>query len=252
MSRLAVLLLAVAAMRGCIAYEYEHEFWVRVDGSGSVNVTGRPELWTAFKGLPLPADEDGQKDAVRRLFEGSGLEVDTVTLTHRKGRPYLFVAADFDDVNRLSSMPAFRDLVIGMRPDGDKLRLEGRWAPPPGAAASVAGDGLMAVRFHLPSQVYEHKNAFEGVERGNIVSWRQDMQAALRGGALDFGAVIDRRSILLSTVLLFAGAIVLALGIVGGLLYWTMRRGRARARGSSGGPGTGSPPPAAPSAPGAP
>ena len=250
MSRLAVLLLAVAAMRGCVAYEYEHEFWVRVDGSGSVNVTGRPELWTAFKGLPLPADEDGQKTAVRKLFEDSGLSVDTVTLTHRRGRPYLFVAADFDDVNRLSSLPAFRDLKIGLRPDGENLRLEGTWAAPP-PAGSVPGDGLMAVRFHLPSQVYEHKNAFEGVERGNIVSWRQDMQAALRGGALDFGALMDRRSILLSTVLLFVGAIVLALGILGGLLYWTMKKG-ARARAASGAPGPGSPPPPAPSAPPAP
>ena len=185
---------------------------------------------------------------MRRLFEDSGLSVDTVTLTHRKGRPYLFVAADFDDVNRLSSMPAFPDLRIGLRPDGENLRLEGTWAPRP-AVAPVAGDGLMAVRFHLPSQVYEHKNAFEGVERGNIVSWRQDMQAALRGGALDFGAVIDRRSILLSTVLLFAGAILLALGILGGLLYWTMRRG---VRVAPGGPGPGTPPPPAPSVPRAP
>ena len=248
MSRLAVLLLAVAAMRGCVAYEYEHEFWVRVDGSGSVNVTGRPELWTAFKGLPLPADEDGQKDAVRRLFEESGLSVDTVTLTHRKGRPYLFVAADFEDVNRLAGSRAFPDLAIGMRPDGEHLRLEGTWKAN-GARSGVADDGLMAVRFHLPSQVYEHKNAFEGVERGNIVSWRQDMRAAIAGGALDFGALIDKRSILLSTVLLFVGAIALALAILGGLLYWTARRG---ARAASGGPGTGSPPPAAPSAPAAP
>ena len=72
MSRLAVLLLAVAAMRGCVAYEYEHEFWVRVDGSGSVNVTGRPELWTAFKGLPLPADEDGHHEAVVKRFRELG------------------------------------------------------------------------------------------------------------------------------------------------------------------------------------
>ena len=194
MSRLALALLAVLAMRGCVAYEYEHEFWVRVDGSGSVNVTGRPELWTAFKGIPLPADEDGQKDAVRRLFEESGLSVDTVTLTHRKGRPYLFVAADFDDVNKLGRSKAFPDLTIGMRPDGERLRLEGTWKAP-GARAGVPDDGLMAVRFHLPSQVYEHKNAYEGVERGNIVSWRKDMRAALAGGGLDFGGLIDKRSI---------------------------------------------------------
>ena len=51
MRRLALTLLAAAALRGCVAYEYEHEFWIRVDGSGTVNVTGRPELWTAFKGV---------------------------------------------------------------------------------------------------------------------------------------------------------------------------------------------------------
>jgi hypothetical protein len=248
MSRLALLLLAAALMRGCVAYEYEHEFWVRVDGSGSVNVTGRPELWTAFKGVPLPEDEDGAREAVRRLFEESGLEVDSVTLTRRGGRPYLFIAADFDDVNRLSATPAFRDVTIGLRPDGDRLRLEGTWRPPP-VPAGIADDGLMAVRFHLPSQVYEHKNAFEGVERGNIVSWRQDMRSALGGGALDFGALVDRRSILLSTVLLFAGAITLALAILGGLLYWTMRKG-ARARAAAAAPGPGNPPPAAPSGPG--
>ena len=228
MSRLALLLFAALALRGCVAYEYEHEFWIRVDGSGSVNVTGRPELWTAFKGVALPADEDAARDVVRRLFEDSGLEVDTVTVTRRGGRPYLFVAADFPDVNRLSATPAFRDLRIGLRPENGRLRLEGTWSPPP-SPARLAEDGLMAVRFHLPSQVYEHKNAFEGVERGNIVSWRQDMRSAVRGGALDFGALIDSRSILLSTVLLFVGAILLALAILGGLIYWTARRGRAGA-----------------------
>ena len=232
MPRLALLLLAAALMRGCVAYEYEHEFWVRVDGSGSVNVTGRPELWTAFKGVPLPEDEGAARDAVRRLFEDSGLEVDTVTVTRRGGRPYIFIDADFEDVNRLSSTPAFPDLRIELRPEGDRLRLEGTWSPPR-APAGIADDGLMAVRFHLPSQVYEHRNAFEGVERGNIVAWRQDMRTALAGRSLDFGAVMDSRSILLSTVLLFAGAIVLALSILGGLLYWTMKKG-ARSRSGAG------------------
>ncbi len=246
MSRLALLLFAALALRGCVAYEYEHEFWIRVDGSGSVYVTGRPELWTAFKGVAMPEDEDAAREVVRRLFEESGLEVDTVTVTRRGGRPYLFVAADFPDVNRLSETPAFRDVRIRLRPENGRLRLEGTWAPPPGTPR-VADDGIMAVRFHLPSQVYEHKNAFEGVERGNIVSWRQDMRSALGGSTLDFGALVDRRSILLSTVLLFVAAIVIALAILGGLIWWTAKRGE-RATGG-GGPGPGSPPPPAPSAP---
>jgi uncharacterized membrane protein len=83
----------------------------------------------------------------------------------------------------------------------------------------------MAVRFHLPSKVYEHRNAMDGVERGNIVGWRQDVRAALGGGRLDVGALIDRRSILVSTIGLFATAIVLALAILGGVILWVRRRG---------------------------
>ena len=244
---LALSLLAAASLRGCVAYEYEHEFWVRVNGSGTVNVTGRPELWTAFKGIPLPADEDGAKDAVRKVFEDSGLRVRRVTVTERDDRPYLFVSAEFDDVNRLAGTRAFPDLAIGMQPEGERLRLHGAWKPPPAPRAVSGDDGRMAVRFHLPSKVYEHHNAAEGVERGNIVGWRQDVRAALAGGTLDFGAVIDRRSILASTVGLFAAAIVLALSILGGLILWVRRRG-ARATASAA-PRPGSPPPAAPSAP---
>jgi hypothetical protein len=222
---LAVALLAAASMRGCVVYEYEHEFWVRVDGSGTVNVTGRPELWTAFKGIPIPAEEDAAKGAVRALFEESGLRVRRVTVTERGGRSYLFISAEFDDVNRLAGTRAFPDLVLGMRPVGERLSLEGTWKPPPVPRGTPGDDGEMAVRFHLPSKVYEHKNAMEGVERGNIVGWKQEVRAALAGGSLDFGAVVDRRSILASTVGLFVAAIVLAVSILGGLLLWVRRRG---------------------------
>ena len=34
-ARLAASLLVVAGLRGCVTYEYEHEFWLRVDGSGT-------------------------------------------------------------------------------------------------------------------------------------------------------------------------------------------------------------------------
>jgi len=50
--RLAAALLLATALRGCLTYEYEHEIWLQVNGSGTVNVTGRPALWTAFKACP--------------------------------------------------------------------------------------------------------------------------------------------------------------------------------------------------------
>jgi hypothetical protein len=85
-------------------------------------------------------------------------------------------------------------------------------------------EGLLAVRFHLPSKIYMHTNAHDGVERGNIVSWREDVARA--GPPLAFGAIIDDRSILFSTVLLFGGAIGLAGLILAVIFTLVARRGR--------------------------
>jgi hypothetical protein len=190
MSRLVVALLSSPlSLRGCVAYEFEHEFWIRVDGSGTVNVTARPELWAAMKAARRDGCGRGRRHAgVRGLFESSGLRVRRVTLTHRAGRPYLFVSADFPDVNRLAGTPAFPDLVLSLRPDGENLRLDGRWSRPSGLPdVGLDGrDGLMAVRFHLPSKVYSHRNAFAGVERGNIVGWRETVVEGLSGRPLDY------------------------------------------------------------------
>jgi hypothetical protein len=230
LSRFAAVLVAAAALRGCVSYEYEHEIWLRVDGSGTVNVTGRPAFWTAFKSLPLDpqGDPDAMKQAARELFERSGLQVKRVTLTKRHGQRYLFVSAEFKDVNRISYTPAFPDLRVGLRREGGRLHLDGSWQRPIEALAGGEHDrnGLMAVRFHLPSKVYGHRRAADGVERGNILGWRQETAAALDGGRLEFGAEMDERSILFSTVMLFAGAVVLAVLLLALALWAVVRRGR--------------------------
>jgi hypothetical protein len=61
------------------------------------------------------------------------------------------------------------------------------------------------------------------------VSWRQELSAALRGEPLAFGAQIDDRSILWSTVGLFAVAIALALTTLAAGLYFFFRKGRQAA-----------------------
>jgi hypothetical protein len=228
MPRVALALLLATALRGCVHYEYEHEFWLRVDGSGTVDVTGRPALWTAFKGLPLDEnDAEGMEKAVRALFEGSGLAVRRVRVVHRRGHAYVFVSADFRDVNRISYTPAFPDLRVGLRHEAGRLLLDGSWQRPLEATGGERDrDGLIAVRFHLPSKVYGHRNAAEGVERGNILAWREETAAALDGGRMEFGAETDERSILLSTVMLFSGAVVLAVLLLAGALWAIVRRGR--------------------------
>ncbi|MFI5183668.1 MAG: hypothetical protein ACHQNV_04660 [Vicinamibacteria bacterium] len=231
LSRLAAAVLLAGSLRGCVAYEYEHEFWLKVDGSGSVNVTGRPELWEAFKGLAIRQDapDDSIRSAARSLFERSGLRVRRVTVTTRNGQRYLFVAADFADVNRLWGTPAFPDLRLVLRPEGGRLLFDGTWSPgAKGPSGHLPRDGLMAVRFHLPSRIYEHKNAPLGVERGNILGWRQGVAQALDGRPLEMGAVLDSRSILGSTVALFGTAIFAALALIGVALALVVRRGRSR------------------------
>ncbi|HEY2941172.1 MAG TPA: hypothetical protein VGN09_01950 [Vicinamibacteria bacterium] len=230
-ARLALALFLAAGLQSCIRYEYEHELWLDVDGSGRVNLTGRPDLWAAFKGLAVDGDEDALRQRARDLFERSGLRVRKVDVTHRGGRAYLFVAAAFDDVNRIGGTPAFPDLRIALRPEDGRLHLQGSWQRPPAlaAAARPREDGVMAVRFHLPSKIYRHENAADGVERGNIVGWRQDVAVSLRGRELAFGALLDRRSIFYSTVGLFAGAVALALALLGVMVYIVRKKGQ-RAR----------------------
>jgi hypothetical protein len=230
---LALALLATS-LHGCISYEYEHELWLNVDGSGTVSVTGRPELWAAFKGLPGSQDPESSaaRDAARALFESSGLRVRRVALTHRGGRAYLFVKADFDDVNALASTRAFPDLRISLKRQDDRLILDGAWSRPEAGPPSRAGDrdGLIAVRFHLPSRIYFHRNATAGVERGNILSWSLSLDRALGGSALPFGASLGSRSIFWSTVSLFGAAIVTALALLALTLGLVAYRGRKESR----------------------
>jgi len=54
----------------------------------------------------------------------------------------------------------------------------------------------------------------------------QETAAALDGGRLEFGAEMDERSILSSTVMLFAGAVVLAVVLLALGLWALVRRGR--------------------------
>ena len=226
----ALPLLLGALIPGCVRYEYEHEFWLETDGSGTVYITGRPVLWAALKGVGKveEADKTISREEVRRLLERSGLRVRKVTRVRRAGRTYLFAAADFKDVNALSRTPAFPDLDIGLTREGEELHLTGAWRVPPDARPIAEADrvGLMAVRFHLPAKVYEHKNAFEGVERGNIVAWREDVSEGLAGRPLEFGARMDRRSILRATVTLFLESIAAGAALIALLLYLVYRRGR--------------------------
>ena len=66
-------------------------------------------------------------------------------------------------------------------------------------------------------------------ERGNILTWEQYLKDRRLGTPLVMEMTMERNSILYRTLLLFAGALVTALAVMGGLIAWTMRRGKRAA-----------------------
>jgi hypothetical protein len=219
-----------------VAYEFEHEFWLRTDGSGSFVITAPPWVWNAVKNVGDPANLDAtvNERTVAALFEAAPISNTRVRKVTRDGQAFITVAADFSDLNALAGSRAFPDLEIALRRQGERLRLAGVWRrPATGGAAQGNDSGLMAVRFHLPSEIFDHRNAFEGVERGNILSWRQELRGGLSGSPIEFGATMGTTSVLSATLGLFVLAILTGLALMGAVLYSFVRRGRTERAGSA-------------------
>ena len=227
-----MFLLAVS-LRGCVTYEFEHEFWLKTDGSGSFVVTAPPWVWNAVKNVGQATNLDAtvNEETVGALFQNPAFLRPRVKRVTRAGRPYITVAADFLDVNALIGTKAFPDLALALRPEGGRLRLFGVWRRPALSGTAQGDDnGLMAVRFHLPSEIFSHRNASMGIERGNILSWRQDLSAGIAGSPIDLGAVVGTRSVLSATLGIFGMAVLSGVSLMAVVLYLFARRGRRRRR----------------------
>jgi len=94
----------------------------------------------------------------------------------------------------------------------------------------------VAFRLHLPSNVVYTNASAENHKRGNILVWEQPLSDRLRGEPLTLEARIESQSILSRTLLLF-GVTALAVAISFSLvLWWVLRRGRARGQAGRGRP----------------
>jgi len=94
------------------------------------------------------------------------------------------------------------------------------------------GNELVGFKLHLPSKIRSHNvrdvDTHETLkaERGNILTWEQYLKDRRLGTPLVMEMTMERNSILYRTLWLFAGALATALVVMGGLIAWTMRRGR--------------------------
>jgi len=231
---LPLLMAASCAQPFGRVYEYEEEVYVDLDGSATIIVNASMAALAALHGLDVPLDPEAliERDEIRTLYEGAHANVTRVSRPWRRnGRRYIQVRLEAADVRALPKLAPFAWASYEFGPEGEGLRyvqtLE-RGAVKDVGDVGWTGEELVAVRLHLPSRITYHNAPSREVERGNIVTWEQPLQQRLSGEPLEVEVHFGEQRILVLTVVLFLAAMATAAVTVGGLIWWTVRKGRRR------------------------
>ena len=231
-----ILLICALAAAGCGVRspftpqpEYEEEVYLALDGTATVNVNASIASLVALRGADLRTDPRARVDRadVRRFFEGAGVTVNSVSLSRRHQRRFAHVSLDVDDVRKLSALAPFAwsRYRLDVREDAvDFQQTVGRPTGRPVSGVGWDGSEIVSFRMHIPSEILYHNAA--GVQRGNILEWKQPLAARLKGEALDLQVNMEPRSILYSTLLLFGGTILAAAAAFAIAIGLIARKGR--------------------------
>lgn len=240
----AVVALVAASCANPLArqYEYDEQTYLETDGSATVVLSASVASLVALRSLPLDPSPEARltSDDVRRVFEAAGCVVERAARPWRRaGRRFVQARIHVDDVRKASSCGVLGWSSYGFDATPEQIRYTQTVGAPSGTAPSgVNWDGseLVAFKLHLPSRVtYQNVRRLEdgepgSVERGNILTWEQRLSDRLAGAPVAMEVRTDSESILYHTVTLFAGAFVAAVILLIVLIWFTIRRGRARLR----------------------
>lgn len=225
------LVTSACAGRGVFKpeYEYEEELYLALDGSATLNVNASVASLVALRGFRLDPDPRARLDrgAVRALFEGPGADVSKVSLSRRDARRFVHVSIEVSDVRRLATLAPFAWSSYRFDREGDIVEFRQTVGRSAGQQVNAGWTGreLVAFRIHLPSEIPFH-NSPGGVQRGNILEWKQPLADRLKGAPLDLQVQLEPESILYSTLLLFGSSVVAAAVTFALLIWWVARRGR--------------------------
>jgi hypothetical protein len=232
----AVLIAAAvlaSACRGVLKkeYEYEEELYLDLDGSATLYVNASVPALVALRGVDLSVDPAARLDRqrVRAIFEGPGVDVASVSASRRNGRRLVHVRVEAESLEALQQLQPFSWSRYSMtrRPDLIEFRqVVGESTAKPVGDVGWTGAELVAFRMHLPSQIPYHNAPSRRVERGNILEWEQPLTERLKGAPLDIQAHMATQSILYSTLLLFGVTIIAAAATFLAVIWWIARKGR--------------------------
>jgi hypothetical protein len=211
-------------------YEYEEEMYLSLDGSATVYVHSSIAALNALRGTSFDTQLKARidREAVGRFFTTPSTRVMRVTTSRRRGRQYVHVRLETDDVRTLAAAGPFSWSSYSLaRPDETVVYKQavagGVSSLHPDRTADWTGDELIAFRVHVPS-VVEYQNAGpDNLRRGNIVVWEQSLQDRLRGEPLELEVQMQPRSILYRTLILFA-SMLSAVALLFGVVIWRVVR----------------------------
>jgi len=240
-SRVLLTLLAVCSILGAACgsgggilgkeYEYEEELRLYVDGSARMDLSSSIAALDALRGfdLDLNPDSDVDRDKVRTLFGGPGVDVRSVRVSRRDGRRFVHVRVDVSDIRQLSRVAPFSWSSYQFQRRGDVLEYQ----QVVGTAAAKAigdvgwnGNELVAFRMHIPSVIAYHNAPSKKVQRGNILEWEQPLVERLKSVPVEVEVNMEPDSILYTTLLLFGSMILLAAVAFGVVIWRVARHGR--------------------------
>lgn len=242
----AACVIAAAAMLSACGgglfgrvYEYEEDLYLSLDGSADLIINASIPALVALRGLDLDDAPSAQLDRnrIRAIYESPLTDVTRVSRPWRRhGRRFVQVRLHVSDVRRLSEVAPFAWSTYTLAPEGNAVAYRqavGSSAHRPGTLENVGwtGSELVAFRLHLPSRILDH-NARDleedvplDVQRGNILSWEQQLTDRLDGRPILIEVHMDAESILQRTLWLFFGAFAAAVLLLGAIIWLTVRKG---------------------------
>jgi hypothetical protein len=239
----AVLVLAAACNPLGRQYEYEEQLYLSTDGSATVVLDASLPALAALRGMALEANATRlDRATIRRAFESGGCDVMNVGQPwRRRGRRFVQVRLRIPDIRARNSCTWLAWSTYALDAEGETLRYRQTVGAPaggdPGAPAWDRSE-LVAFKLHLPSRILDHNvKRLDGsngsTERGNILTWEQTLEDRMAGKPIEMTVVMGAQSILYQTLGLFAGAFVAAVIVLGGIVWWVVKK-KTRPQGPSG------------------
>lgn len=242
---LLIALIAAGATTACGGglfgkqYEYEEDLYLSTDGSAELIVNASVPALVALRGLRLDTDPAKQvdRDQIRAAYESAVADVARVSRPWRRdGRRFVQVRLKVHDIRALSAAAPFAWSQYALQEEAETRIFRqsvGPSALKPGSLQNYGwkGQELVAFRVHMPSRIVDHNardidsNEASTVQRGNILAWEQLLTDRLDGRPVSIEVRMDRRSILYTTLWLFAGAFAAAVLLLCAIVWLTIRKG---------------------------